>query len=666
VKTKEFVWKRHKRKTAVDLDFDPKGRETVIGYLKQRYGVEHVMQVSNHSELKAKAAIKDVARFYNYSFDESNAITDKIPAKFKDDGEMITPKIDDVIEMDEVKPFVEADPKLFEVAKALEGSYRQAGRHAGAVIITQKPVTEIIPVMRAPGDDDSFNLQTQWDKKQLESIGVHKYDILGLSTLTVIKKLEDMTGVKCLDIPMDDPKTWVYLRNAKNMTGIFQLGASASMRSWCRKVIPEYKVGMTGLVDYLSDINAINRPAVLDAGMGDKYVENKNAGRYDLPYDYPSIRRILDDTHGIILYQEQVMQLAKELAGFSLGKGDLLRRNLEKMGTPGKKDKKVIDENRKFRKEFIDGCRMVLGVNQAVAEGIFNWLSDSSGYGFNRSHSWTYSLIGYWTAYFKANFALEFYTVSINESIDKDDVRELLIREAQTNGIRINLPAVNRASTVCNVSGNAITYGLNMIKGLSEKVAELICAKTFANFSEFCDYVIKQPKLNKKHVQILIKLGYFDEFEDTKSLLWYEYQKAVWNNDNNKKKEEWQEKKTAGKRVREFNDLKFEYEELEGTPKQWLAELIGFQWETRLMEVLKELPEEKFNEERYVIGEISFVKSGISKFKKPWCLITLQTQDGDKKGFLEDATIRLRKGEVIVAQYRLKDDTYTFTRLERY
>lgn len=281
------------------------------------------------------------------------------------------------------------------------------GKHAGAVIITKNPVTDSVPVMRSPGgDDQGFSLQTQWDKKQLESVNIHKYDILGLSTLTVLNKLEQATGIVCTDIPHDDPKTWMFLKKATNMEGVFQL-SSPEMKGWCRKVIPEWTKDATGLIDHLSDINAINRPAVLDAGLGKQYIKNRDKGSYDLDFDYPFIREVLDETNGVILYQEQVLYLAKSIAGFSLGKGDLLRRNLENMGTAGKNTEKVIKENKQFRKEFIEGCVALHGFSNKVADGLFLWLSDSSGYGFNKAHSWTYSLIGYWCIDGEAGVLLE-------------------------------------------------------------------------------------------------------------------------------------------------------------------------------------------------------------------------------------------------------------------
>lgn len=657
----------------VDVDFDPIGRIKVIDYLKGKYGIEHVLQVSNHTELKAKAALKDVARYYNYSFDQAQKISDLIPVKMEVDGEDVTTTISEAMKLPAMQPFVAHDPELFEIAKELEGSYRGAGKHAGAVIITQKPVTEILPVMRSPGSDDgTFNLQTQWDKKQLEKLGINKYDLLGLSTLGTLNRLENITGIRCVDIPMDDPQTWKFLKSARNMEGVFQLSSDA-MKGWCRKIVPNYTNGAKNLVDYLSDINAINRPAVLDAGLGKQYVDNVTSGSYNLKYDYPFIRNVLDSTHGVVLYQEQVMHLAEVIAGFDLGKGDMLRRNLENMGTAGKKTAKVIKENEQFKKEFVDAAKRLHLLSDSIAIGLWNWLCDSSGYGFNRSHSWTYSLIGYRTAFFKSNFPLDFYCVAINEALEKSDAKdnpvEKIVGEAQSVGIKIKLPTNKCKYAICTVENGEIVYGLNMIKGLTEKACNLFIDMEFNSFDDFCHFVLGTKTLNKKHVKILIQLGYFDEFLPSSKnydFLWTNYQQLCYTKDNEAKLKDWENNKAAGKKVREFQQLKvYEYELLSGHKKEWLLDLIGFEFENKLFETLQKIPQDLLDNPEYIVGSVASSKSGVSKFGKPWTLVTINTQDGDKKGFLADGNQRVNKNDVLVCKYKQKDDTYTFQVVQR-
>lgn len=271
-------------------------------------------------------------------------------------------------------------------------------------------------------------------------------------------------------------------------------------------------------------------------------------------------------------------------------------------------------------------------------------------------------------SYFKANYSLEFYAIAINESIEKSDAKdnpvENIVKEAQFNGIRLNLPKYNLRSSVCACKGDGIVYGLNMIKGLTEKVAAMIDLE-FESFSQFCKYVILNPKLNKKHVKTLIQLGYFEDFGAPK-LLWSVYQQEVWEYQNSEKYDEWQKKKENGKRVREFTELKFQEEELIGTKKEWLLDLIGFEWESKLHEVLADIDEDIKDNPDYIIGEVGQIKTGISKYNKPWSLITLKTIEGDKKGFLTNGAMRIQKGEVLVCRYSAKGDTYSFDVRQRH
>lgn len=346
------------RKSApdVDLDLQPVGREALIQYLQRKYGKDRIVQVVNYSEMRPKAAIKDACKWMEVDFKVANEITSHIPSKeYDDEGALVDLDWDDAMKHvpEETK---EQYNDVLDIASKLAGSYRTFGKHAGAVCVLPKPATEIIPVMRGKDDDGVNCLVSQWDKNILDSVGIHKYDLLGLSTLTVLKECENLTGVKEDDIPLDDKKTWDFIKRAEHMFGVFQM-AEDKTRRFLKDVQPEN-------ISELSDINTLIRP-----GSDSKtYLDNKKSGQIKYKFNVPEVERELKVTYGAIIYQEQIINLASALSGLDLGEGDLLRRAFEKGD-----DEKIAA----YKTKFLETAKY-----PEQADNMFEWLKESAGYLF--------------------------------------------------------------------------------------------------------------------------------------------------------------------------------------------------------------------------------------------------------------------------------------------
>ncbi|MDQ6961557.1 MAG: DNA polymerase III subunit alpha [Mariprofundaceae bacterium] len=478
-----------------DIDFCMDRRDEVIQYVAKKYGQDHVAQIITYGSMKAKAVVRDVGRVLDIPYADVDVIAKLIPA----DMNMTLDKALDV--EPELSKIIEKDPRitrLFEIAGKLEGLHRHAGKHAAGVVIGRTPLTNIAPLYRDPREG---SVMVQWDMKSAEKVGLVKFDFLGLKTLTVIHKAEKLLHLhgqseeektfNITQIPLDDEATYTLLK--KGLTGaVFQL-ESSGMRDLLTRLLPSRFEDVIALV-------ALYRPGPLKSGMVDDFIERKH-GRDEVSYVLPQLKPILDETYGVILYQEQVMKIAQVLAGYSLGQADMLRRAM---------GKKKPEEMAQQRSIFMAGAADQ-HIDANKAEYIFDLMEKFAGYGFNKSHSAAYALIAYQTAYLKAHYPLALMAASISCDMGNTDKVVMLIQDCQQMGIEILPPSVQLSYWEFVPEGKAIRYGLGAIKGVGQAAIESLTAarqrgQMFQSFSEMLERVAEKT-LNKRVLEALIKSG---------------------------------------------------------------------------------------------------------------------------------------------------------------
>ncbi len=492
-----------------DIDFCMNRRDEVIKYVSEKYGKNHVGQIITFGSLSAKSALKDVGRVMGMAFQELNDLTRNLPALV--DGHPLTmqwvlenePKFKQI--MAEKAEFKE----LVEIATALEGLHRNAGMHAAGIVIAEHPLWEHVPCYR--GQDGE--IVTQFAKEEVEEAGLVKFDFLGLKTLTVIDIAVQMIQRDNPDfdlrrIPLDDERVYKMISEG-DTTGVFQL-ESSGFKELLKKLKP----------DCFEDIiaaGALYRPGPLEGGMVDDFINRKHK-RTPIVYHHPAMESVLKETYGVIVYQEQVMQIARALAGYSLGGADLLRRAM------GKKKKEVME---KEKAKFLDGAKKT-GVDPKIADEVFDLMAAFAGYGFNKSHSAAYGLVTYQTAYLKRHYRAEFWAALL--TCDKDDTDKVAryVAEVRDYGIEVLPPCVNQSLMDFSVvkvtqkhpkSGvpiekQAIRFGLSAVRGVGEGAVEsLLFARNekgdFASLFALCERVDLR-RINKKALEALIKGGALD------------------------------------------------------------------------------------------------------------------------------------------------------------
>jgi DNA polymerase-3 subunit alpha len=484
-----------------DVDFCQDRRGEVIEYVGQKYGAENVCQIITFGKLQARAVIKDVGRVLGLSFADSDLITKMLPDELE-----IT--VSAALEKEpRIKERMEQDPriaKVIEYALKLEGLYRSAGMHAAGVIITEKPVVTYCPLY--VGKDGA--VVTQFDKDFAEKIGLIKFDFLGLKTLTVIDNAVQLIrsvaepGSADADFDLEtinfkDPAVFALIGSG-DTDGVFQI-ESSGMKDLCMRILPNNLEDITA-------INALYRPGPLGSGMVDDFIDRKH-GRKPIVYDVPMLEGILKDTYGVILYQEQVMQIARELAGYSLGQADLLRRAM---------GKKKAEEMAEHRAIFVKGA-VENQLPAQKAEAIFDLMAKFAQYGFNKSHSAAYGVITYQTAYLKTHYPSEFMAALMTTEMDNTDKITKYISDARAHQIAVLSPDVNRSSRKFSVErvGNrkAIRFGLEGIKGVGGVAVDAILeARAQAPFQSVVDLTkrVSTRKLNKKVLESLTLAGALD------------------------------------------------------------------------------------------------------------------------------------------------------------
>ncbi|WP_428101761.1 DNA polymerase III subunit alpha [Candidatus Rariloculus sp.] len=479
-----------------DIDFCIEGRDRVIDYVASRYGRDHVSQIVTFGTMAARAVVRDVGRTLGLPYGYVDKIARLIPFKL---GIKLDEALDDEEDLREIYSSEPEVRSLIDLARRLEGLPRNVGTHAGGVVIAPAPLTEFMPLYR---DADGESL-TQLDKDDLEAIGLVKFDFLGLKTLTIIDKtIESINrqraecGAEPIDISaigVDDRKTYESL-NTLQTRAVFQL-ESRGMRDLIRRIGPDRFGDLVAIV-------ALFRPGPMH--MADDFISRKQ-GQETIDYLHPDLEPVLRSTYGVILYQEQVMQIARVLAGYSLSGADLLRRAM------GKKD---AEEMARQRAVFLAGAAK-RDVDPGRAEHIFNLMEKFAGYGFNKSHSAAYALIAYQTAWLKAHYPVAFMAAVMTADMDDTDKLVLLKKDCDRLGIGIEPPNVNRSEFGFTVVGeNSISYGLGAIKGVGQGLVEAVVAgrehRPFENLLDLCRRV-DLNKLNRRALEALVCAGALDE-----------------------------------------------------------------------------------------------------------------------------------------------------------
>ncbi len=486
----------------IDIDFCFERRGEVIDYIFEKYGRECVAQIGTFGTMAARAAVRDVGRVLGMPYAEVDRVAKLIPPELGMTIEkaLATPELGAIYRRDEDVR------QLVDKARALEGMPRHASIHAAGVVIAKEELTNYVPLYRTA---DGV-VATQFAKEGIEELGLLKMDLLGLRTLTVIGDAIDLIrrhrGVKVdIDaIPLDDPATYELLGRGDTI-GVFQL-ESSGMRGILRELRPEVFEDVIALV-------ALYRPGPLGSGMVEDFIRRKH-GRTEVQYLHPALKPILRDTYGVILYQEQVMRIASDLAGFSLGEADLLRRAM------GKKKPDIIAG---LRQQFLDGAT-ARGVDPAVASQIFELMAYFAGYGFNKSHSAAYALIAYQTAYLKANYPVEFMTALLTSVKDNAEKVGAYVEECRALGLEVLPPDVNesrRDFTV--VDGQRIRFGLAGVRNVGANAVNAIIEARerdgpFRDLLDFCSRLDARV-LNKRALESLIRAGAFASLKSSRRQL---------------------------------------------------------------------------------------------------------------------------------------------------
>ncbi len=491
-----------------DIDFCMDRRDEVIDYVARKYGRDAVSQIITYGSMAAKAVVRDVGRVLGHPYGFTDKVAKMIPF---DLGITLDKALEESEELKAAYANDEEVHELIDMARRLEGLTRNAGKHAGGVVIAPGKLTDFTPLYC---EADGSNLVTQFDKNDVEAVGLVKFDFLGLRTLTIIdwalktiNQARARAGEPPIDIgaiPMDDPKSFELLKSAQT-TAVFQL-ESHGMKELISKLQPDCFEDITALV-------ALFRPGPLGSGMVDDFIARKH-GRAKVEYPHPKLEPILKPTYGVILYQEQVMQIAQVLAGYTLGGADLLRRAM---------GKKKPEEMEKQGEIFLKGA-LERGVEEATARYIFDLMAKFAGYGFNKSHSAAYALVSYQTLWLKAHYPAAFMAAVLSADMDNTDKVVPLIEECRHMGLQVAPPRVNHSAYRFTVADDqTVIYGLGAIKGVGEHAIESIIEAReqdgpFADLFDLCRR-IDLRRCNRRVLEALIRAGALDELGPNRATL---------------------------------------------------------------------------------------------------------------------------------------------------
>src|SRR2546429_246611 len=482
-----------------DIDFCQDRRDEVISYVQERYGRDRVAQIITFGTLQARGVLRDVGRVLQMPYGHVDKLCKLVPQNPLNPVTLAR-AIDDEPRLQAAR---DSDPlvaRAFDIAQKLEGLHRHASTHAAGIVIGERPLTEMVPLYRDPKSNMPV---TQFNMKWVEQAGLVKFDFLGLKTLTVLDKAAALLRKRGIEIdlaaiPLDDEKTYAMLARAEAV-GIFQL-ESQGMRRALLDMRPDRFEDIIALVALYRPGPMANIPT---------YCARKH--RMEEPdYIHPKLEPILRETFGVIVYQEQVMQAAQILAGYSLGEADLLRRAM---------GKKIRSEMQQQRSRFVSGC-VERDIERGQAEAIFELLARFADYGFNKSHAAAYALVAYQTAFMKANYPVEFLAASMTLDMGNTDKLSEFRAEAERLGVKVEAPSVNRSGVDFEVEGSTVHYALAALKGVGRQAVEAIIQargeRPFADLSDFAAR-IKPHAVNKRVLESLAAAGAFDALEPNRA-----------------------------------------------------------------------------------------------------------------------------------------------------
>jgi len=655
-----------------DIDFCMDGRDRVIEYVASKYGSEKVSQIITYGTMAARAVIRDVGRVLDQPYGFVDKIAKQVPFE-------VGMTLDKAIKKDEeLRRMYKEDEEIqaiIDLAKSLEGLIRNAGKHAGGVVIAPENLTDFTPLYC---EENQLNLVTQFDKDDVEAAGLVKFDFLGLRTLTIINLTLDSLKIDnhkskldINDIPLDDERTFNMLR-ACYTTAVFQL-ESRGMRDLIKRMQPDQFEDLIALV-------ALFRPGPLESGMVDDFIDRKHQKNVSIDYFHPKLQPILEDTYGVILYQEQVMQIAQVLAGYSLGSADILRRAM---------GKKKVEEMAEQKQIFIEGAEK-RDVSLKTAKYIFNLMEKFAGYGFNKSHSAAYAMIAYQTAYLKAHYTPYFLAAVMTAEIDNTD-RLIMIREDCSNyKIDIVRPSINRSEYGFTVlSDHEILYGLGAIKGVGKSTVESIILErenngNYTTLNNFCKRLEKE-RINRRVMEALIKSGSMDDFDVYRNDLVSSLDDAIKTSDQSARDaaagqedmfgigENTDQNTMKKRKTKEWDEntfLKKEKESLglylSGHPFKFVQEHCN-QFTSGSLKELCSKNHPSIKENQYQAKQTDIVVSGlISDIKKRGNRTTITLDDSSARMdvvFFKESYFKnrdfLRKDEIILVDGKLRFDEYS-------
>ena len=482
-----------------DIDFCQERRDEVIRYVQARFGRDHVAQIITFGSLQARAVMRDVGRVLQMPYGQVDRLCKLVPNN-PANPVSLAEAVDGEAKLQEARKEEEVVDQLISISLKLEGLYRHASTHAAGIVIGDRSLEQLVPLYRDPRSDMPV---TQFNMKWVEQAGLVKFDFLGLKTLTVLQKTVALINKRGVEIdlraiPLDDFKTYEMLSCGESV-GVFQL-ESQGMRKALIGMKPDIFEDIIALV-------ALYRPGPMD---NIPVYNDRKHGREKPDFIHPRIEKYLKETQGVIIYQEQVMQIAQELAGYSLGEADVLRRAM---------GKKIRSEMEAQRARFVSGCADG-GVKQSKANEIFDLLAKFADYGFNKSHAAAYAMVAYQTAYLKANFPVEFLAASMTLDMGNTDKLNDFKREAKRLEIQVEIPNINKSGAEFDVDGNTIFYALSAIKGVGgQAVQDIVSARPKSGFKDLSDFGYRlDPKaLNKRTLENLISAGAFDSLHSNRA-----------------------------------------------------------------------------------------------------------------------------------------------------
>jgi DNA polymerase-3 subunit alpha len=502
----------------IDMDFDERYRGEMIRYSAEKYGSDHVAQIITFSTIKGKQAIRDAARVLDYPYSTGDQLAKAMPPAIlgKDasiDQCLTEPGPDAPTDLRDhysaasglrdLMGSLDGAPEIIETARGIEGLRRQDSIHAAAVVISPEPLTNIVPIQRKGEDAE---IVTQYEMHGIESLGLLKMDFLGLRNLTTIERslelIEKNTGIRpdIDNVPLDDDAVYELLRRGDSI-GVFQF-EGGPMRALMRNLGPDR-------FEHLVALNALYRPGPLGAGMHLEYADRKN-GKSAVEYPHPDLEPILSDSYGIMVFQEQVMQTAQLIAGFTMVDADALRKAM------GKKIPSVMKEQ---EVKFVAGC-VTNGYRESLGKDLFGFIEHFAGYGFNKSHSAAYALIAYQTAWLKAHYPTEYMAALLTAVKSNKDKTAAYLHECRMMGIPVLVPGVNVSERDFMATDGEIVFGLSAVRNVGEAVVDLIVEERVAHgdFEDFFDFIERTDiqVLNKRTIESMIKAGAFDSMGHTR------------------------------------------------------------------------------------------------------------------------------------------------------